>query len=425
MQGNNLKEQWWLAYQPTGYEIDSQYGTKDDLVSLIVKAKQHNLKIIADIVFNHTAAPDGVEKNEWLQALENAHAGYPNQYNMYMTQLQKVHSSFNLPEHFNPFKMNRSPYYHWNTDEQKIKIIKAYDEPRIWMAGALPSLNLDHDAVWSAQSKYLEDLIEIGIKGFRFDLLAFFDPERHWQKYHNFLKEKKAFAYGELITEKNNYPPFIQYGRTTDHEFAKALESAFSHPDDDMRKLRMPTTNGDPGSITYTNTHDMETYRVGNKIKDPVNRKLATLFLIARRDGIPLILDHDHDDETNTQEFEEAIQFRKIMIEKYDNPEELIIDTENCSDIASADQDTSSRTIMILTRQDKGFMILNMRGEPLEAIFKFPGTNINGFYRRIGDLSKALVNISEDGCMLSVPARSAVFFVQAHHQESALNFELH
>jgi hypothetical protein len=114
----------------------------------------------------------------------------------------------------------------------------------------------------------------------------------------------------------------------------------------------------------------------------------------------------------------------KIMIQEYGNPEELIVDTENCSDIASAEEDTSSRTIMIMTREDKGFMILNMRGEALEAIFKFPGTKINGFYRRIGDLNNTPIEITEEGCPLSIPSRSAVFFVQADQPESVSIFEL-
>src|SRR5574344_778549 len=55
--GKNL---WWLSYQPCGFRIGNQYGSKEDLIDLCRNAKKYDLKIIGDVICNHTAgANDG------------------------------------------------------------------------------------------------------------------------------------------------------------------------------------------------------------------------------------------------------------------------------------------------------------------------------------------------------------------------------
>lgn len=415
--GNSLQKQWWLAYQPTGYTINSQYGSQADFENLISEAKKHDIGIIVDIVFNHVAGLDGVERAEWIRSLEQAESGHPAEYDMYMGQLVQVHKDFDKEEYFNPFKINKEPKYSWHPKERKIEVLQDVgDEPGIWMNGALPSLNLDSPHVWEKQKQYLDLLTGLGVKGFRFDLLAFFDPKRHWDKYYKYLQEQNTFAYGELVADRKYYPSFIKYGPVTDHELTKTLEKAFTFPHDDLRILRNPITNEDPNSVTYTNSHDMEEGRVGNKIQDPINRRLATQYLIARKNGVPLILDVDNDKPENTAAFTQALKFRYLM-NKCDALIEHIVDTEHVFSHKFDDADSPSRTIMVMIRGNKGFMILNMRNEEIHTKLDFSSIDKNieapqGSYSEIqADGTVGAPFILED-TLFTIPARSAIFFVK-------------
>ncbi|MGK7941572.1 MAG: alpha-amylase family glycosyl hydrolase [Crocosphaera sp.] len=48
-------EYWYIQYQPFDYELGGNLGSKKDLTDLIDAAHTRNIKIIADVVFNHMA----------------------------------------------------------------------------------------------------------------------------------------------------------------------------------------------------------------------------------------------------------------------------------------------------------------------------------------------------------------------------------
>ncbi len=52
---------WWLAYQPSNYEIGNIYGSKDEIVALIKAAEKKNINIIIDVVINHIRALEEFE----------------------------------------------------------------------------------------------------------------------------------------------------------------------------------------------------------------------------------------------------------------------------------------------------------------------------------------------------------------------------
>ena len=58
------------------YDINPEFGTKEDLERLIVEAEKRGIKIILDLVINHTS-----DEHEWfLEALRNPESKYRNYY---------------------------------------------------------------------------------------------------------------------------------------------------------------------------------------------------------------------------------------------------------------------------------------------------------------------------------------------------------
>ncbi|MEH2240697.1 alpha-amylase family glycosyl hydrolase [Nostoc sp.] len=54
-QKSNPSREWWARYQPLDYSVIEGRGSQGDFKKLITKAHSCNVKVIADVVFNHTA----------------------------------------------------------------------------------------------------------------------------------------------------------------------------------------------------------------------------------------------------------------------------------------------------------------------------------------------------------------------------------
>lgn len=55
---NDYSHEWWMLYQPINFELGNRIGDKNNLKSLCEEAKKNNLIIIADVVINHLASVD-------------------------------------------------------------------------------------------------------------------------------------------------------------------------------------------------------------------------------------------------------------------------------------------------------------------------------------------------------------------------------
>ena len=58
------------------YDVNPEFGTKEDLEKLIAEAEKRGIKVILDLVINHTS-----DEHEWfLEALKNPESKYRNYY---------------------------------------------------------------------------------------------------------------------------------------------------------------------------------------------------------------------------------------------------------------------------------------------------------------------------------------------------------
>ncbi|MBR5968140.1 MAG: hypothetical protein IK001_06025 [Lachnospiraceae bacterium] len=152
------------------YKIDDDFGTMDDLKELADLCEARGIKLILDLVINHTG-----KYNDWFVDFKNAHATGD----------------------------TASPYYDfytWNATGseggrsfQRIQGSDHFYECNF--SGDMPELNYDNPAVYDAMLEvaryYLED---IGVDGFRFDAakyIYFGENKRSgefWVRYMNDLR---------------------------------------------------------------------------------------------------------------------------------------------------------------------------------------------------------------------------------------------
>lgn len=443
---NSNDNKWWRAYQPLDYTIEGKYGTENDFKKLLKKANKNKIKIIVDVVFSHIAGIEGVSKNEWIDAVIEKSKGDSIKYNTLISRLiNRQNDSEYLklfPENINPFRINYDHEYQNHAvvnkktglsvflavphkfENQPYKIFEeAQNEKNAGFLEPLktaslyfglwfddhPSINLSDANVVAAQKDYLNRLIKLGVKGFRFDALGRFPPSI-WKNITGYLKSeaKDVWFYGEHIDESvvGNLL-YSRYGTISDFILYKTIKTALSF-NESIESLRIPKSNTVADSVTWVETHDTKCGRDnvleglhGECIADPTDRKLGLFYILARHDGIPLILNSDHND--HVKDLSIAIAFRKIMTE-WDAEMEHI---ENIN--GTVNNINLSQNIILLTRGRHGFMVLNKSG--IEIIHNFTFTkNMNGVFNQLGTFNEIL--IQENTVELKIPARSALFFVR-------------
>ena len=158
------------------YTIDPQFGTMDDLKELIALCHERNVKLILDLVINHTAS-----NHQWFLDFTKAH--------------QKGDTE-------DPYY----DFYSWGTQARlsgrtfsRISGSSDYYECNFW--GGMPELNYDNEAVREEMLKVAKYYLDMGIDGFRFDAAKYIyfgdDPASaaFWEWYIAELKKIKPELY--------------------------------------------------------------------------------------------------------------------------------------------------------------------------------------------------------------------------------------
>lgn len=182
---------WLMPFYPTadyddGYDISDFYGVDPrlgdagDLVEVIRTARDRGIRVIVDLVVNHTS-----EKHPWFQS---------------------ARKSKDSPFH---------DFYVWRTDKPpstKDKVVFPDKETGIWTKNDAtgewyrhtfyhqqPDLNTANPQVRDAIAKVIGYWAELGLSGFRVDAVPFFladaakTPGDKVEDKHDFLKELRAF----------------------------------------------------------------------------------------------------------------------------------------------------------------------------------------------------------------------------------------
>jgi maltose alpha-D-glucosyltransferase/alpha-amylase len=179
------------------YTIDPVYGDLDDFRRLVDEVHQHGLKLIMDLVLNHTS-----DQHAWFQAAR--------------------------ADRNSPFR----DYYVWSDTDQKYKdarIIFLDTEKSNWSwdeaAGqyfwhrfysSQPDLNYENPAVQEEMLRVTGYWLDFGIDGFRVDAVPYlYEREgancENLPETHRFLKKMRAYVDAHypgkvLVCEANQYP---------------------------------------------------------------------------------------------------------------------------------------------------------------------------------------------------------------------------
>jgi len=205
------------GYDIAGFrEIHEDYGTLDDFKAFLAAAHQKGLRVIADMVMNHTS-----DQHPWFQ---------------------EARADLTSP---------KRDYYVWSDDATKypdVRIIFIDTEVSNWsydqVAGQFfwhrffshqPDLNFDNPAVWEEMFDIVRFWLDLGLDGFRCDAVPYlYEREgtngENLPETHEFLKALRRMIDTEfpgkiLLAEANQWPSeVIQYfGTEAEPEFHMAF----------------------------------------------------------------------------------------------------------------------------------------------------------------------------------------------------------
>eukprot|EP00927_Polykrikos_kofoidii_P065174 TRINITY_DN60964_c0_g1_i1.p1 TRINITY_DN60964_c0_g1~~TRINITY_DN60964_c0_g1_i1.p1 ORF type:complete len:481 (+),score=67.52 TRINITY_DN60964_c0_g1_i1:56-1498(+) len=190
---------WYLRYQPVSYAHIDGLGGEAELRDLCVVAREHQVAIIADCVFNHMVVVASCE--EWRKAQEQETNGDSSLIEILKQRLETAVESSGLDRTAFQWPWHQMDGADWDNENR-------YEG---WGCGEWSELK-DCPKTVDAHCRHLQTLFDCGVRGFRFDAAKHMRPQ-HIAKYVDFLRKKPeaVYLYGEVLSvERSMHEEYTQ-----------------------------------------------------------------------------------------------------------------------------------------------------------------------------------------------------------------------
>ena len=245
---------WWAFYQPLSFSIadNSPLGTKDELIELCAEAEKRGVCILADIVVNHMATTDDeAQEPDGTPTVSPAVEAYEPL--LYRNRNEDV-DGVGLTFHHNRSASGSGA------------------ETQYYAYGNLPDLNTSNPYVQQRVLSLLEECIDAGVDGFRFDAAKHVEtssdpdyPSDFWENtvekakdYYRQKTGKDLYVYGEILNSPagRSLSVYTDLMRITDDGFAAQFKNAFASKDPG-KILNASLKAEDPAKlIAWVESHD-------------------------------------------------------------------------------------------------------------------------------------------------------------------------
>ena len=262
---------WWTRYQPVSYEIESRGGRREEFEDMVARCKAAGIDIYADAVVNHMAGfPEGVGV-----------AGSP-------------FSEYDYPAV--PYAYD--DFHHCDrNDDGRIVDYQDRWEVQTCQLGTLDDLDTGKPEVQARIAAYLNDLLHLGVAGFRMDAVKHI----HHDELHAILQQVdgEPFLYQEVIDrggEAINAGDYLRDGHVTEFKYAAMILDAFERGNLDALTKFWLQPGWLPGdkAIVFVDNHDIQRgHAFGDEVvnyKDGQTYELAVAFMLAHPYGYPLVM---------------------------------------------------------------------------------------------------------------------------------------
>lgn len=229
------------------YDIDEMFGSKQDFLELLNEAHKRNIKIIMDIVINHTS-----DKHEWFQKAfiekNEKYRNYyivrpgkdgkePNNWKSFFggSAWEKIEGEDNYYLHL---FAKEQPDLNWECDELRKEVIHMM---QYWLELGVDGFRLDVINLISKEQDFCDDLENVVIPGKRYYI--------NGPRIHEFLKEvnKEVFKPYEALTVGETMNASIEDAKKYTAPSNQELDMIFS-----MDHMEVDYKDGDRWTVQKT-----------------------------------------------------------------------------------------------------------------------------------------------------------------------------
>lgn len=336
---------WYYHYQPVDWTIGNyQLGSLEDFEKLCQEAEEYGISIIVDVAPNHTTPKTEEVSENLIQAAGDS-----------LDDLYHENSKYDMSNF---------------SDRLQLTTYKM---------GGLPDVNTENEGFQDYFIDFLDQAIEAGADGFRFDTAKHIgledDPtekegikNNFWDRVTEFLDKKGIeFSYGEVLQGgKDRIADYIEtIGAATASNYGEKIRYAIQLGNLNPGSLSDYSISGaKPDVVTWVESHDNYINDGNWKDMDEDQVLLAYALIGSRKDGTPLFFDRPYQASTKDQWGENRIgvsgsnfymdpavrainYFRQAMI----GEDETLVNPDDDS------------TALLIERGDKGLVIVNLRSE--------------------------------------------------------------
>lgn len=359
---------WWLLYQPTNEAVgNAQLGTYDDFKALCTAAKSYGISIIVDVVMNHMANNGNADQLD-----------------------SSVDSSFQDPSLYHNLGQCTNWTNRYDITQQGI---------------GMPDLDTQSSAVQNKAITFLNQCIDAGASGFRFDAAKHIETDigldanqswagNYWENVlGNLHNRSNLFIYGEVLQDGtvDNVASYETLMNVTASTYGYNLRTAIT-------SNNLSGAGGMGGlipadSVDYVESHDNYEDGTSSSLTD-WQRKMGWAIAASRASATPLFFDrptssiqNEGDGLWKDTDVVAVNQFHNAMV----GQNEYL-------------RWTNSNQTMLIDRGTVGTVIVNAGG----SISLNSSTNLaNGTYTNHGS-ANATLTVSNGTITGTIPANSII-----------------
>ena len=274
---NVTEGNWYYYYQPTDWKIGNQIvGTREQMIQMLDSAAKYNVDVIVDVLPNHVAFDIDAVSDDFYEAVGG-----------------------------------RDKMFHTDGLRQ-IRDYNNREESTLWAMGGLPDVNTENPAFQKYYLDFVNDLLKLGVKGFRYDTAKHIgvhsdpvdkDAGVTVNDFWDVVTGRKAvkgtklavpydslFVYGEVLQDRNvpekEYADYMgQTASSYGHVLREMLQKRSAK---DIDVINWHHSAAPEFLTTWVESHD--TYANAHESAHFTDDQIRTgwVFLTARQNGVPL-----------------------------------------------------------------------------------------------------------------------------------------
>lgn len=344
--GDSVMGKWYYYYQPTDWTIGNyMLGSRESFKSMCDSAYRYGVRVLVDVLPNHTA----IDHTAVLPTLDAAVGGHENLYHA---------NGFNEIRDYND-------RYQCTTGQM----------------GGLPDVNTENPDFQYYYLQYVNDLINLGARGFRYDTAKHIglpsDPldakstrndfwdivtGRQGVKGLSLLMPDSLYIYGEVLQDKNTketeYAEYIDQTASSYGHILRGVLAAGSAKGVDLTQWNHPVDARH--LVTWVESHD--TYCNAHESASLTNDqiRMGWVILSARAYGRPLFYSRPEGSSPENVWGKNRIGARGN--DQFMHPEVVAVNNFRKAMAGTSEQITQSNDgkIIQVARDDKGTAIVNV-----------------------------------------------------------------